>query len=378
MSENKSILILCVDRDNDIGLKTGVKTPIIGRKDNVEAATRLALVEPEESDANAMFGAIRAYDDLSKAANGEEYQMATIVGSEFGGVKADKQLRDQLLDVLARFPSDDVILVTDGFSDEAALPIIQSHVRILSVRRVVVKHSERIEESWAIFSRYLAKLVEDPYYSRWVLGAPGILLLALAFLWYFRPAYVGIVSLIFIGTFFLIKGFSIDKKIEVWIFPNPPNLIRIFTTSVMLILIGLDVYQTYQYLIEILGAPSQWLSLLPQVIGLTMKFATNLLVIASCTFLVGIAIYFYFLRDSRIWWTVVGIVATLWMREVALNSSAIFLSPLLVPTSVILNLIIVIGLGITTTVITILATLKLSKRFEYYFDRIGVDKGEES
>ena len=190
MSENKSVLILCVDRDNDIGLKTGIKTPIIGRKDNVEAATRLALVEPEESDANAMFGAIRAYDDLSKAANGEEYQMATIVGSEFGGVKADKQLRDQLLDVLARFPSDDVILVTDGFSDEAALPIIQSHVRILSVRRVVVKHSERIEESWAIFSRYLAKLVEDPYYSRWVLGAPGILLLALAFLWYFRPAYV--------------------------------------------------------------------------------------------------------------------------------------------------------------------------------------------
>ena len=60
------ILVLCVDRDDDLGMKAGIKTPILGRKDNVDAATSLALRDPEEADANAMFEAVRIYDNLKK------------------------------------------------------------------------------------------------------------------------------------------------------------------------------------------------------------------------------------------------------------------------------------------------------------------------
>ena len=36
-------IILCVDRDNDLGRKAGVEGPIIGREKNLEAATSFCL-----------------------------------------------------------------------------------------------------------------------------------------------------------------------------------------------------------------------------------------------------------------------------------------------------------------------------------------------
>ncbi len=97
------ILVLCVDRDDDIGMKAGIDTPIVGRKENVNAAASLALRDPEEADANAMFEAVRIYDNLKKSAKGEEeYEVATIAGSDLKGVEADRQLVSELTDVLER------------------------------------------------------------------------------------------------------------------------------------------------------------------------------------------------------------------------------------------------------------------------------------
>ena len=66
------ILVLCVDRDDDLGMKAGINTPILGRKENVNAAASLALRDPEEADANAMFEAVRIYDNLKKNVKGHE------------------------------------------------------------------------------------------------------------------------------------------------------------------------------------------------------------------------------------------------------------------------------------------------------------------
>ncbi|MBS7636956.1 DUF373 family protein [Candidatus Bathyarchaeota archaeon] len=62
--KQKRILILCVDRDGDLTAKAEIKTPLIGRNNNLNAAVSLALKDPEEPDANAMFEAIRVYDHL--------------------------------------------------------------------------------------------------------------------------------------------------------------------------------------------------------------------------------------------------------------------------------------------------------------------------
>ena len=379
MSESRSkTLILCVDKDDDIGSKTGIKTPVIGREQNLSAASQLALRDPEESDANAIFGAVKTFDSLTADALNEEYAIATIAGSQSGGVRADKSLRGELMAVLKQFTADSVILVTDGFSDEEVIPLVQSAVPIISVHRVVVKHSESIEESWAVFSRYVRRALGDPYYARWVLGTPGIFFVILAVIWATGWLMIaGEVIVFFIGAAFVVKGFGLDKKVEKLIIPSPPNLIRLFTVITVIIVVGLAGYQTYGALYEELGSSTTWLPVLPLVLGLAIKNSVNLLLIASIVSSVGMAIYFYFRRDGRIWWSFVGIVAVLWMREIALNASYVLQSPFPLPQSLVVQLLIVSILGIATTAIAILITLKLGKRFEHYFRRQTASDDEE-
>jgi len=59
MTSESKTLIICIDGDDDVGMKAKVNTPILGRDDILAAATSLAIADPEEADANAMFGAIK-------------------------------------------------------------------------------------------------------------------------------------------------------------------------------------------------------------------------------------------------------------------------------------------------------------------------------
>ena len=49
-STANKLLVICVDRDNDVGEKAGIKTPVIGRDACIEAAQRLALEDPEDAE----------------------------------------------------------------------------------------------------------------------------------------------------------------------------------------------------------------------------------------------------------------------------------------------------------------------------------------
>lgn len=150
--EQKRILVLCVDRDGDLEAKAELKTPVVGREENLNAAMSLALKDPEEPDANAIFEAVRIYDRLKAENKPEEVlEVATLSGSELGGISADRKVVAELGELLSSFSASEVILVTDGYSDEAVLPVVQSRVPVSSVRRIVVKHSESIEETAALF-----------------------------------------------------------------------------------------------------------------------------------------------------------------------------------------------------------------------------------
>jgi len=41
-------MVLCVDRDDDLGRKARLQGPIIGREENLKAATQLGLVDAED------------------------------------------------------------------------------------------------------------------------------------------------------------------------------------------------------------------------------------------------------------------------------------------------------------------------------------------
>ena len=58
------VLVLAVDRDGDLERKTRIRAPVFGREGVLAAATTLAVADPEEADANALFAAVREYDRL--------------------------------------------------------------------------------------------------------------------------------------------------------------------------------------------------------------------------------------------------------------------------------------------------------------------------
>ena len=74
-------LVLTVDRDNDLGLKTGIRGPVVGRRQVMAAALKLGIADPEESDTNAMLGALSQHDNLAEN-NSEEEEVEVEVEAE--------------------------------------------------------------------------------------------------------------------------------------------------------------------------------------------------------------------------------------------------------------------------------------------------------
>ena len=341
--KEEHVLILCVDRDNDLGAKTEIKTPLLGREENLAAAVRLALRDPEEPDANAMFEAVRVYDRLrGEVETPQNYQIATITGSELGDVGADRKVVSELTEVLKKFPASDVILVTDGYSDEAILPLVESRVPITSVRRVVMKHSKSIEETAALFSRYLKMITENPRYSRIALGLPGILLIILGILFVFNLiVYSGIAFLIVFGAVLLVKGFGIDKaagSVYHWMreYSPPPLPVQIAGFSavagVLLVLVGfyLGGVSVAEAIPQLEPPPvelGQWLSYLPTLTGHFISESILALVIGVSVLLSGRAIRCFFERDSRLWRTIVIVVVVAWSWTIFSQAAQVLISP---------------------------------------------------
>ncbi len=258
MADSDKTLVLCIDGDNDIGIKGNVETPIIGRQATIESATALAVSDPEEADANAMFGAVKLYDRMLKQYPKESFEVATIAGHSMGGVVADRKMVKELKTVLGEYAADGVILVTDGFSDEELVPIIQSRIPITSIHHVVVKHSERIEETYAVIFRYLRMLVEDPYYSRVALGVPGILLVIFGFLIASNQVEnAGMVVAFVIGIVFVLKGFGLDERIAELQprLPPPERWINLVTAGLGGIVVLIGVLQGMDFAWQIIPLP---------------------------------------------------------------------------------------------------------------------------
>jgi putative membrane protein len=234
-------LIICIDRDDDIGVKTGLRTPIIGREACVAAATKFSISDPEEADANAIFAAVKEYDNLT--AKNQPSEVALVSGLFEGGVLGDKKIRKQVAEVLRSFPADGAVLVSDGAEGEELVPVIQSLVPIFSLKRVVIKHSRSVEESYAVLGRYLRMLVFDPRYAKYALGVPGIIFLALVIIYRISPASAPVVLIGFIGIVFIIRGFDLDKKVEGIGKLSAAGYLRLFSViaSILILLAGFAI-----------------------------------------------------------------------------------------------------------------------------------------
>ncbi len=337
--KSERTLILCIDVDDDIGKKANVETPILSRNSNLEAATALALSDPEEADANAMFGAVKLYDHLMESYPDEVYQVATIAGSSRGGIDADRKVVRELEGILESFKATGVILVTDGYADESVIPLIQSRVPITSIQHVVVKHSERIEETWAVIFRYLRQMVEDPYYSRVTLGVPGIMLIIVGILLVFNQLQnAGMILTFVMGFVLLIKGFGWEHKLDILRLRLPPPERQLTLTSFsfgfILFLVGCvrGIINAPKHLE--LVVPQPWWNdiswLLQNLASLTGHFlleAIDLIIIGVMVSLVGGVAANYMKKDTKLWQNVVGMIVTFWLWFIAKESARVLIEP---------------------------------------------------
>jgi putative membrane protein len=390
LQTQKRILILCVDRDGDLESKAGIKTPLMGRTANLDSAVTLALRDPEEPDANAMFEAVRLHDRLqSEKKPGEIFEVATISGSELGGVGADRKLVAELGSLLDSFNASEVILVTDGYTDEAVLPLVQSRVPVSSIRRIVIKHSESIEETAALFSRYLKLIWENPRYARVALGIPGLLLFLYAVL-----SIIGVSSttylvaiILILGSVLLIKGFGVDrgaKNLYKWTreYSPPPLPVQISNYAIIggILCVAISVYlgvANASANAPVLDSTAAWISALPTLAGFFIKGVMDLLIVGIIIGLFGRSMRLYFERDVRLLRNVALIVSVGWFRWILNYTADILFEPGIgFNDPIFSNLVFAIVVGILIAIASVLVIFIVHRSAKDFFKE-SEDKAEE-
>jgi putative membrane protein len=211
------LLVLCVDLDDDLGRKTGLETPVVGREAVEDGAVALATADPEDSDVNVMFQGLHVLDDL-RTDEDEQVEVAAVTGMQGSEVRATRAVGDEVDTVLAGLSTGEsvrAIVITDGAQDESVLPVIRSRVPIDSVRRVVVRQAQDLESIYYTVKQVLA----DPETRGTLLVPLGVLLLIYPFVtiatFFDVPgaAVIGLLSALF-GLYTLFRGLGLESTVD--------------------------------------------------------------------------------------------------------------------------------------------------------------------
>jgi len=207
------LLVLCVDLDDDLGRKTGVETPVIGREAVERAAVDLAVADPEDSDVNVLFQGVSLYESIDD----ESVAVAAVTGVDGNDIAANRKVGKEVDTVLARLSTgEDVraLVVTDGAQDESVIPVIRSRVPIDAVPRVVVRQAQDLESMYYTMKQVLS----DPETRGTILVPLGILLLIyplaiVADMLGMPGAVFGVTSGL-IGLYLLFRGLAIEHTVD--------------------------------------------------------------------------------------------------------------------------------------------------------------------
>ncbi len=244
-------LVICIDRDNDLGEKAKLETPIVGREANVQAAVALGIADPEDSDTNTIFGGIRILDELR--AKGTDAEIVSFAGDKNVGVISDQKIAEQLETFLNMNDVQRAVFVSDGAEDETLVPIVQSRMRIDSVKRIVIMQSQNLESTYYI----LKHVFSDPKISQTFFVPLGLAFLIYAIFLlarYPEGAIVGILAAV--GLYMLYRGFGLDdlvalEKEKLWdAFLEQRMVFISYTASLLTILVAtaygaMEVWKLY-------------------------------------------------------------------------------------------------------------------------------------
>ena len=218
----KRILVLAVDRDDDFGVKAGIETPVVGLEAVTYAALRLGAEDPEDSDVNSLFAAIRIYNELHD--EGKDVSIALLCGDKKVGHKSDSAIIDELEQVLVEVEPERVVLVSDGAEDEYVYPIISSRIPIDSVRKVYVKQSPGLEGSLYILSKLLKDREKKKRFLApigWIVAIFGMVFLVPEVIRFLTDSQqdhlysmTGSIVVVILGVIFLLYGYSVGERMQ--------------------------------------------------------------------------------------------------------------------------------------------------------------------
>jgi putative membrane protein len=201
-------LVVCVDRDDDLGRKAGVVGPVVGRQNVLDAALKLGTADPEDADTNAMFAAIHLLDQIRET--GEDAEVVVLTGSPKVGVLSDRKVAEQFDRVLRERPATSAHLVSDGAEDEYLFPILASRVRIDGVRRVFIRQSASLESTYYT----LVRALKDPKLRAKTVLPFAIVLLILGIAAASGVIWWGVIGLsILLGIYLIFWTFDIDEAV---------------------------------------------------------------------------------------------------------------------------------------------------------------------
>ncbi|MGC8752087.1 MAG: DUF373 family protein [Fervidicoccaceae archaeon] len=294
----KKILLLIIDRDDDIEKSTNLKAPIVGRENVLKAAINFAKYSPEDSDLNVMFAGIQLLDRLKE--QGLDAEIALVAGNESDPVKGDLRIKSDVEKLKNELNADGAIIVSDGTEDELVIPVIQSVIPILSVKRVVVEQMRGVEETYILLGKYLRKAIFEPRFSRIFLGVPGIILLSvvlLSFMGYLQ--YATLVIGVILGGAMIVRGFNLEEKIyEYW--ASSPIMFVSSTVATIFLIAGAVLFS---YTIS----SSQTIS----SVGIAIENSAPIFGLSVFSILVGKGIVKLINRSIKVWRDILGMILTL-------------------------------------------------------------------
>ncbi len=175
--ENKKYLIIITDMDDDIGRKAYIKTPILGREDCINAAIKLGLSDPGDTDTNSILGGIKLYDELKK----ERYDVEVAIVSGHNDVESEKcakKIKEQIDFLMYLYEPDFIYLVSDGKEDELVLNYIDRKDVFVWKKRIIVKQNESLESTYYLIQEFLKKTMSQ--YVPFIFTAIGFTLVIYA------------------------------------------------------------------------------------------------------------------------------------------------------------------------------------------------------
>ncbi len=199
-------LVVCLDRTDDVGRKTGLRSPIVGWEAVRALVTDVGLADPEDSGVNSLLETLRVAQDLRD--ENEEVVVAVVSGDRESMVSADRAVAAQLDELVADYNPDSAVVVIDSAEDERLVPIVESRMQVDSVDRVVVRQARDIESTYYLLKQFLA----DEELRQTVLVPIGLTLLVFPMLaTLVGPAEGAAAITTVIGVFLLYKGFNVDE-----------------------------------------------------------------------------------------------------------------------------------------------------------------------